>query len=193
MKTKIIFILFSLYSSIVFCQNFEGFKGFLITNNNDTIQCTYSSISNIFKKSMFNPARLNNKVEIVKDSIYTKYKPKDLKSFLITNPRGTGDFKFVSSQFDGYKHFYQEIAIGRISWYRTYYQDSYAMEHQLDVLVKNNKKVKIGSFSRRKDLGAIIEDYPELYEKWMNSDNYKVHQFGLLLQLYNEHFENISK
>jgi hypothetical protein len=189
MKKKIIFILFSLYSSIVFSQNFEGFKGYLITNNNDTIKCTYSSISNIFKERLFNPATLNNKVEIVKDSIYTKYKPKDLKSFLIINPRGTGDFKFVSAQFDGFKHFYQEIAVGRISCYRSYYQDGYALEYHSDILVINNKKVKIGAFNRRKDLGKLIEDYPELYEKWMNTENYKVDQFGDVLRLYNEHFK----
>ena len=45
-------------------------------------------------------------------------------------------------------------------------------------------------FSTRKKFAAFIIDYPELYEKWIDSNNnYKLAQIEEVIILYNEHFK----
>ena len=44
-------------------------------------------------------------------------------------------------------------------------------------------------FSSRKKFGELIDDYPGLYEKWIDSNNYyKISQIEEVIKLYNEYF-----
>jgi uncharacterized protein (DUF3820 family) len=74
-----------------------------------------------------------------------------------------------------------------LSFY-TVYNAGIPVEHnyQTNYIIKNGKLFKI---SRRKKMGKLIIDYPELYNKWMNSENYRLNQIEEVVNLYNEHFK----
>jgi hypothetical protein len=103
------------------------------------------------------------------------------------------DYKFVSIEADGYTHFYNEIFIGEISCYRIYNQDMNARLLFKDIYIKNNEIKKIRFLSERTDAGNLIFDYKELYDKWMNKDEYKLYQMNYIFHLYNEYKKNQTK
>jgi len=183
---------FLIFSLSAFSQNFEGFKGYVITNNHDTIHGTFDAISNIFYKNIFNPARVRKVVKINNNAgIVTKYKPNEILSFLVYKPRGEKDYKFISTYRDNYKRFYHEIAVGEISYYKIYDQDMNASEIYDEIFIKNDNIQEVTMFSYRKDLGELIKDYPELYSKWIDGNKfYKTHETELVISLYNEYFKN---
>lgn len=186
------FFLLILFSFPSFSQNFEGFKGYVITKNKDTIHGTFESISNIFYKKIFTPARVRKFVKIKNnEGIVKKYKPTDIISFLIYKPRENKDFKFISTNLDNYKHFYHEISVGRISYYKVYDEDINARELYKEIFIKDGHVQDVSMFSHRKDIGEIIKDFPELYSKWIDGNKYyKNYEIELVISLYNENFKN---
>jgi thymidylate synthase len=111
-----------------------------------------------------------------------------LKSFLIIGTKDC-DLKFVSLKEDD-DQFYQELEIGKLSLYKIYFTSMYGQEFSNGVILKEGKLYKIAGIGIRKKFGELIKDYGELYDKWMNPDEYKIDQFQELVGLYNDHFNN---
>ena len=189
---KKIIILIILFSTKINAQYFEGF---VVTNNNDTINCKFINISNLFKESLFKPVTLRNKVRIQKENgEEVKYKPSELRSFSIKGTgRGKTDYiKFISMKSDDFKHFYHEDYAGKISHYIIYDDDMYANELRKEFYIKDSKKIKISLFSPRKDYGELIKDYPDLYNKWMDPALYKLRFADEIIKEYNEYFKGLK-
>jgi hypothetical protein len=188
---KLNLVLFiSLFTSIISAQKFEGY---VITKVNDTIHCKFLIETNIFNDEIFYANSIRNKVKVLtKNNEKIVYVPSQLKEFLIK--RTGGDFKFVSFSEDGFKYFYHEVIKGKLSYYKLYKADLYSggANSGYDVFIfKENKFKKLSAFNQRKSLSEVISDYPELYEKWIDSNNYyKVYQREEVVKLYNEHFKN---
>ena len=186
---KIIFVLIT----VVFCLNIQAqqrFNGYVVTNANDTIKCRFSLEMNIFNDSLFYDSGISKRAKIFKQNgEKVKYMPTELKTVFITGPK-QGDYKFVSLEQDK-EHFFHEKIKGKLSYYVVYkgnLQGGFPLE--TPYFLKDGNLLEIKGFSVRKKFGELIKDYPELYEKWMDSNNYyKVGQFPEVIQLYNEHFK----
>jgi hypothetical protein len=177
-----------LFSSLVHSQKFDGY---VVTNANDTIRCKFFVQTNLFDTTMFYPNSVKNKVKIFSNGQKIKYEPNQIKSFYITGTK-FGDYKFISLPQDGYKHFYHETIVGKISFYKIYLDNlNGGFPQHREVFVKEKKIQNIRSLSFRKDFGELIKDYPELYSKWIvGNDNYKLSQVFEVIQEYNKFFEN---
>lgn len=186
---KITLILFFYFFAII--SNAQGrFNGYVVTNSNDTIKCTFSLEMNIFDKTLFYDSSLSKRAKIFKQNgEKVKYKPTELKTIFITGPK-QGDYKFVSISEDK-NHFFHEIISGKISYYIIYEGNlSGGFPYQRLFILKDGKLARMDGFSRRKTLGEFIFDYPELHQKWMDSNNYyKIDQFDDVIKTYNEHFK----
>lgn len=185
---KFLFLVF-----ICSAVNAQKFSGYVVTNENDTIKCSFDVQTNLFDKTMFYQTSVLKNVKITNEKgEKAKYYPNQLKSFLIKNTK-SGDYRFVSINADKYKNFYQEVIIGKISVYRSYTANAQlgAAPVEKMVYLKGDKlSNEAGIFNFRSWFGKFIEDYPELYQKWMDSDNYyKKNQVFEVVNLYNEHFK----
>lgn len=186
---------FLTYCLILFCIGSiysQKFEGYVVTTSNDTIKCKFFVETNMFDSTMFYANSVRDRVKIVdKKGEKIKYEPSQLVSFLI---KGTkfGDFKFVSFKEDNYKFFYHEIVVGKISLYRLYQADIYSggpNSGYRDYVFKDGVLSKMDILSYRKKLGALIKDYPQLYQKWMDSDNYyETEQADEVVKLYNDYY-----
>jgi hypothetical protein len=188
MKKNLVIITTLIISLNSYAQ--QRFNGYVVTNSNDTIKCKFSLEMNIFDKTLFYDSGISNRAKIFKENgEKVKYKPSELKTVFITGPK-QGDYKFVSLKADNYEHFYHEIIVGRLSYYVLYKANlSGGFPYEKPFILKENKLVSIDGFSRRKTFGELIIDYPELYKKWMDSNNYyKIDQITEVLKLYNEYF-----
>jgi hypothetical protein len=188
MKNIIIAFVFIIFN---FTVNAQRFNGYVVTNSNDTIKCKFSLEMNMFDKTLFYDSGISDRAKIYKENgEKAKYMPTELKTVFITGPK-QGDYKFVSLKEDK-EHFFQEILAGRLSYYVLYkgnLQGGFPLEKPY--LLKEGKLLRIDGFSRRKTLGDLIIDYPELYEKWMDSNSsYKINQIEEVIKIYNTHFEN---
>lgn len=173
-----------LFSSFVHSQKFDGY---VVTNANDTIRCKFFVRINSINENSIYPSSVCKKVKILtgKGEEIT-YKPLEIKSFYFIGPEC--DFKFVSLKEDK-KQFYHEVTLGKINLYKIYFSST-GMEFSNGVILSNGKLHTIAGFGLRKKFGEFIKDYPELYNKWMNTDEYKLNQFTELVFLYNDHFKN---
>jgi hypothetical protein len=186
---KILFV----FTVVVFTANIQAqqrFNGYVVTNANDTIKCRFSLEMNIFNDSLFYDSGISDRAKIFKENgEKVKYLPTELKTVFITGPK-QGDYKFVSLEQDK-KHFFHEKIIGKLSYYILYKGNlGGGFPLQNPYFLKDGKLLQISGFSARKKFGELIKDYPELYEKWMASnDYYKTGQFPEVIQLYNEHFK----
>jgi hypothetical protein len=182
------------FTIIIFGLNVQAqqrFNGYVVTNANDTIKCRFSLEMNIFNDSLFYDSGISKRAKIFKENgEKVKYMPTELKTVFITGPK-QGDYKFVSLKEDK-EHFFHEIITGKLSYYVLYkgnLQGGFPLE--MPYILKEGKLVKMNGFSRRKTFGELIIDYPELYQKWMDSNNYyKIDQMEEVMKLYNEHFKN---
>ncbi|MFL9831082.1 hypothetical protein ABS764_09505 [Flavobacterium sp. ST-87] len=187
---KLFFVLFVYFLNFqVFAQKF---KGYYITNSSDTIQCSFDVEVNIFDRKDFERYSVKNKVKILNnEGQKILFKPNEIQSFFIKGTK-TGDYKFVS--LSGNKFFYHELVNGKLSFYKVYRHNSGgalgALASEEYYLLKDEKLVQINPLNLRKGLGKQIEDYPELYQKWMDSNKYyRLNQFEEVVKLYNQHFE----
>ena len=178
---------------IIFGFNMQGqrFNGYVVTNSNDTIKCRFSLEMNIFNDSLFYDSGISDRAKIfLENGTKVKYKPSEIKTVFITGPK-QGDYKFVSLKADNYEHLYHEKIIGKLSYYILYKGNIRGgFPFAKPFILKENKLVNIEGFSRRKTFGELIIDYPELHQKWMDSNNYyKIDQILQVLNIYNEHFK----
>lgn len=166
----------------------QKFDGHVVTNTNDTIRCKFFIKTNSADDKIPYPSSVCKKVKILTEKgEEISFKPAQLKSFLIKGTKDC-DLKFVSLKEDK-SEFYQELIIGKLSLYKIYFTSMYGQEFSNGVILKDGKLQKIAGFGIRKKFGELIEDYPELYKKWMNEE-YTLDQFQELVSLYNEHFKN---
>lgn len=176
-------LLFSLFAQA------QKFDGYVVTNTNDTIHCKFFIRTNSIDEKIPYPSSVCKKVKILTNKgEEMNFKPSQIKSFFIKGTKDC-DLKFVSLREDD-DQFYQELIIGKLSLYKIYFTSMYGQEFSNGVILKEGKLYKIAGFGLRKKFGELIKDYPELYDKWMNSEDYKLDQFQELVSLYNEHFKN---
>lgn len=185
---KIILTLLVVFSSLA--TTAQRFNGYVVTNANDTIKCKFSLEMNIFNDSLFYDSGISKRAKIYKENgEKAKYMPSELKTVFITGPK-QGDYKFVSLAEDK-DHFFHEIIKGKISYYILYkgnLQGGFPL--QVPYVLKDGKLVTMTGFSTRKKFAPFIFDYPELYAKWIDSNNnYKLGQMQEVITLYNEHFK----
>ncbi|MCF8323206.1 MAG: hypothetical protein K9I26_08725 [Flavobacterium sp.] len=178
---------------VVFSINIQAqqrFNGYVVTNANDTIKCRFSLEMNIFNDSLFYDSGISDRAKIFKENgEKVKYLPTELKTVFITGPK-QGDYKFVSLEQDQ-KHFFHERIKGKLSFYILYKGNiSGGFPLQMHYFLKNGILVQIKGSNARKKFAELIIDFPELYEKWIDSDKfYKLNQFEEVINLYNEHFK----
>jgi hypothetical protein len=187
---KRILFVFSIVILSIKVQAQQRFNGYVVTNANDTIKCRFSLEMNIFNDSLFYDSGISKRAKIFKENgEKVKYMPTELKTIFITGPK-QGDYKFVSLEQDK-NHFFHEKIKGKLSYYIVYkgnLQGGFPL--QTPYFLKDGKLSEISGFSARKKFGELIIDYPELYEKWIDSNNYyKLGEFPEVIQLYNEHFK----
>lgn len=186
---KIVFI--GLFLIVKFNSYSQRIEGYVVTNSNDTIKCKFFVTPNMFNRTIIykDELCLLKKLKILTNSgEKKKYRANELKSFFVTGT-SEGDFKFVSLNEDNYNHFYHEVIKGKISYYRLYKGVDGTKFNEY--IIKSNLMFKLGIFNTRKTLGEQIKDYPELYEKWMDSNNfYTIDKLDEVIKLYNEHFIN---
>lgn len=184
-------VFFALF--IGFHTNAQKFDGYYVTNTNDTIKCSFDVEVNIFDSKIFERASVKNKVKILNiEGKKLVFKPNEINSFFIKGT-STGDYKFVGI-VNG-NNFYHEIIKGKISYYKLYRQNPGGALGTLIAeeyyLFKDGKLVEISPLNLRKGLSKQMLDYPELNQKWLDSDKfYKLNQFEEVIKLYNEHFKN---
>ncbi|MEO8515457.1 MAG: hypothetical protein ABI426_01865 [Flavobacterium sp.] len=173
--------------------NAQILDGYIVTNANDTIKSKFVVRSND-DNGAFYASSVTKYVKVIDSKgITTKYYPNQLKSFFI-NYKIVGDYKFVSLKADNYKKFYQEKISGKISFYLSYSDNirggyPLVFEHYLknDELINDSHAY----LNFRNEFGKFLEDYPELHDKWMSSnDYYKKRQVSEVIDLYNEHFKS---
>lgn len=186
---NLIIILILFIGSHSFAQG--RFGGYVVTNSNDTIKCTFSLEMNIFDTSLFYDSGITKRAKIFKENgEKVKYLPSELKTVFITGPK-QGDYKFVSLE-QNKKYFFHEKIKGKLSYYVTYsgnLQGGFPLETPF--FLKDLNLFEITGFSFRKKFGELIKDYPDLYKKWIDSnDFYKLRQYPEVIKLYNEHFDN---
>jgi hypothetical protein len=166
----------------------QKFDGYVVTNANDTINCKYFVETNLFDKKLLSVASIYDKIKILNEKgEKTEYTTKDIKSFLI---KGTkfGDLKFVSFKYDDYERFYHEVIAGKLTFYR-FYKEGMGVVIGIGFGLKEDKFVELQGPDVRERLGEFIVDYPELYNKWMDSKSYKLSKMEEVIKLYNEHFK----
>ena len=182
---------FIVFTIIIFGLNVQAqqrFNGYVVTNANDTIKCRFSLEMNIFNDSLFYDSGISKRAKIFKQNgEKVKYMPTELKTVFITGPK-QGDYKFVSLEQDK-EHFFHEKIVGKLSYYVVYrgnLQGGFPL--QTPYFLKDGKLAEV---TGRKKFGELIIDYPELYNKWMDSNKfYKLGEFPEVVNLYNEHFKN---
>ncbi|MBS7230248.1 hypothetical protein KHA90_04355 [Flavobacterium psychroterrae] len=187
---KIIFsLVFCFISTIFYSQNY---KGYYITNDDDTITCSFDIPVILFDSKKFDPQTVRNKINVITENgEKLKFKPNQIKSFFIKETKN-GNYNFVSIIDQNY--FYHEIIRGKLSYYKVYLNNSggvlgyYASVKYF--IIKDNNLTELNSMNLKKGLSKQIKDYPELDQKWMDSSNYyKVNQIEEVIELYNEHFK----
>ena len=190
MKTIVLFFLL-LSVNLFYGQNLGGYY---VTNENDTIKCKFDVQTNTFDSLIFYQTSVQKKVKIIlSNGEKLKYKPLEIKSFFIEKTK-SGNYKFVSLDIDP-DYFYQEILIGRISIFYnyTYNMQSGGLPIRRTYFLKDTEfsSRETAFFNFRNWFGKFIEDFPELYQKWMDSDNYyKKNDVYEVIKIYNEHFNN---
>jgi hypothetical protein len=168
----------------------QRFNGYVVTNSNDTIKCKFSLEMNIFDQTLFYDSGISDRAKIFKENgEKVKYLPTELKTVFITGPK-QGDYKFVSLEQDK-KHFFHEKIKGKLSFYILYKGNiGGGFPLQMHYFLKDGMFIQIKGSNARKKFGELIIDYPELYQKWIDSDKYyKLNQFEEVIKLYNEHFK----
>ena len=182
---NLLITLIILVSGISTAQKFDGY---VVTNANDTINCKFFVPANAVDKRIVKIAYIDDKIKILTDKGETiEYTTKDLKSFLIKSTK-FGDLKWVSLKYDDFGRFYHEVQTGRLMFYR-FYKEGTGIVIGIGFGLKENQFIELQGPEFRERLGALISDYPELHQKWMDK-KYKPKHLEEVIKLYNEHFKN---
>jgi hypothetical protein len=180
----VFFVLF-----IGFHTNAQKFDGYVVTNKNDTITCKYFVPTIKFNSAFLDVSSISDEINIYNKGEKVKYSSKELHSFLIKGTK-MGDLKFVSLKYDNYLRFYHEVIVGKLMYYRYYIRIGNSGIYQFGFILKDDKFIELQGYDYREKIGNFIIDFPELYEKWINSKSTKVKKLEEVIKLYNEHFKN---
>ncbi len=189
MLKKIVLFILIFNCFTIYSQNVDGY---VVTNENDTIQCKIlinKNRSNIHHQ--LDLAHLRRKVTILNINNEKKtYRPFELIS--INFKKNDENFKFISVQDDDYKRFFREINNGKIS-HLVIYEESLSQYSHVDMgfnyLYKNDILTDMYIGNVREVVGDLIKDYPALYKDWKDK-KYKTDQYLEVIKLYNEHYKN---
>ncbi|WP_309614434.1 hypothetical protein [Flavobacterium sp.] len=183
------FLILFLVSVSIYSQKYHGY---VVTNSNDTIKCKFKVQTNLFNDDIYYPS--SGTIITLNDSgEKTKYKPNQLKSYYLQGPN-IKNYRFVSLKEDKNKAFYDEIQKGRICMYY-HYKPNYGGGDPIRTIyvLKEGIFEKISGLATRKKFGEYIEDYPELYQRWMNSNkSFDIESMDYVVELYNKHFESLN-
>lgn len=187
MKKIVIIFIIILNSFNVQCQEF---KGYVVTNENDTIKCKFIIETNLFNKNIAYFNYIRRKITIVNElNEKVTYKPYELISF---NVEYNGDNKFISVQNDNYSRFFHEVLEGKISLL-VIYERSMSQYRVGDTpyyyLLKDNILTDLSLGGHRNEIGVLFEDYPQLHKDWMDK-KYKTKDYVDVIKKYNEYFKN---
>lgn len=183
MKCKKLFsTVFFIVNSIVI--NAQPCEGYYVKNNGDTVQCKVV-MKRLFIINDIDLASYHHKVKIIENDKRIKFKPKEIKSFSFQTPENQ-TFTFVS--FAKKKKFLHEIIKGKISLYNSY--SGFLIDGPLiyTYAIKEGQTIRIWTFSSRKKVGALIDDYPQLFNEWMEDDTYFGFELEDAIKRYNEYF-----
>ena len=170
----------------------QKYYGYVVTNLNDTIKCQFIVQTNLFNKNIYYPYSKNIRI-INNNGEKIKFKPNQLKSYSLSGSH-VRDYKFVSLKYDNYKSFYDEVQNGKICFYYHYKLNTGGGDPIKTIhVLKNGIFKKISGFSMRKKFGEFIKDYPELYEKWKNSNkSFDLENMDYVAELCNKHFGSLN-
>ncbi len=165
----------------------KEYQGYYVTNDLDTIKCTFNITENIFYKGDYNFHMISQRVRLTDAEGKKYFKPQTIACFVIFLP--IGECKFVSMQTDDY-YFYHELATGKISMYLVYHKHPYdggKITHC--VFYKNNELTELGTMTtmrnQRKKVNLLLSDNPEVLAKWEAAEfSYEILQ--ALIKEYNE-------
>lgn len=179
----LIFNCFTIYS-----QNVDGY---VVTNENDTIQCKILISKNRSNLHQLDLAQLRRKVTILnKNNEKVTYRPFELIS--INFEKNNEYFKLISIQDDDYKRFFREINSGKIS-HLVVYEESLSQYSRADMgfdyLYKDGTLTDISEVNIRNAVGVLIKDYPSLHKDWMDK-KFKTQHYLEVIKLYNEYYKN---
>lgn len=178
-------VFFALF--VGFHTNAQKFDGYVVTNKNDTITCKYYVSTLKFNSNFLDVSSIIDEINIYNKGEKVKYNSKELNSFLIKGTK-MGDLKFVSLKYDNYLRFYHEVIVGKLMYYKYYIRIGNSGIHQFGFILKDDKFIPLQGYDCREKFGNFIIDFPDLYEKWINSKSYKVKKYEDVIKLYNEHF-----
>jgi len=173
----------------------QNIDGYYVTNENDTIKCKFEFIPRkfdelkdymLFHKFLYS---IKKKVTVLLENGEKKtFKPTDIKLFNIKK-KDFEYYKFVSLKEDT-KNFYEEVFTGKISVYYSHWSsDAPKQTYYLKDGSLYSRETNLGNF--RNWIGKLIEDNPDLYSRWMDSDKYyqKKEVFDVI-KIYNVDFLN---
>ena len=159
-------------------------KGYCVTKNNDTIFCEFDKTDDLFLLGEKKIKIINLKGEKI------TFSPLELNSFTLSNIQGS-QFNYLSTIANSYKTFLLVEIEGKISVFKSYSRNMNGLIEKT-LFCKDNliTSRETNFFNFRNWFGKFIEDYPELYMKWMDSNNfYKKNEVFQVIKLYNEHFK----
>lgn len=175
-----------LFLTLVF-TNFYAFSqskisdSYYVTNANDTIKCTIPVPLSLFGR--LDLGQVSQRVTLTENSEKKKFKPKEIKAFIISYKDST--YKFVS--LEGEKRFCQELINGgKISLYNTFSNNLYDGSTVITAMaIKDSEKAYITFLNQKKKITNLIADCPELLKEW-NEEKYTPKQKEEVFMLYNK-------
>ncbi|MDQ1164424.1 hypothetical protein QE431_000742 [Flavobacterium sp. SORGH_AS 622] len=165
MMRKILFIVIFFY---LISSHAQKYPQFYVRHNNDTIQCEIINFS-------------NKKVNLIANGIKMSLTPKLIKSFSSYTPSGFRNFTILKNDK---KNFYEEIIIGKLSFYKVHTGNQYA--GILPVMVKNDKIVYLNVLNPRERIAELISDCPTLLKEWNDTEKYKTSDREEIVNIYNK-------
>ena len=186
MKTIKIFLLcFFFLSTNLFSQ---VRKGYYVTNNNDTIKCSFKVSNQIFHDRV-DVASLHGTIMIIENGVTKKYKPHEIKLFNVIDIDSV-EYKFKS--FDTEKLFVHVFIEGRITLCHIYGFHPYDHGYMPYLaFFKDKKFYTILMFNEKKILKEILADNPEVLNDYLNGKykNNKKYYENIVID-YNKKFSN---
>lgn len=161
---KIFFLLLIISSSL----KAENFSGYYVTNNSDTVSCSF--VLQKKHKDFYDFSSVSNTVTLGDHEGIKKFKPHEITCFVINIPED-GEYKFVSLR-ENRKLFFHEIINGKISLYKTYSRHAYDGSLAIiPIAHKNNELVYLNVVNRKKRIANLLKDNSVVLEKWKATES----------------------
>jgi hypothetical protein len=155
MTSKIRFILITFLMFYVVNSFGQYYTGFIVNNSGDILECDIFLPK--YLNGQINYSTLTKRVTTKTEAGMIKYKPTDIiiaEIQLANNDK----LRFVSIPEDK-KQFFQENAIGKLSYFTLHISSS---GFAAPILRKNGKLTYLNVVNKKKRVENLIADYPEL-------------------------------